>query len=132
METRELYERLRREKVWVNVVEGKLHLTGPAQALTPGLVEAIKPRRNDLVAFLLSPGPAPADPVRTEEKEYYPMQFIQRGRYAMYKLMPACTNPVVSKEIDTFNINNFYVYSHLDTGSLSRAFATLVERYEIL
>ncbi len=132
METRELYERVRKEKVSVSVVDGNLHLTGPSRAITPGLIAEVRAAKSEFIAFLLGPGEAAADPVPLPESALYPMQFIQRGRYAMYKLMPKCLNPYISKEVDTFNINNSYVYSGLDAACFYRAFSALVARYEIL
>lgn len=133
VEARELYERLRRQKIWVKVQDGgTLQVTGPTEAITPVIVKELQQHKQALVRFIQKEDKPFRRLGKTEDKLFYEMQFIQRGRYAMYKIMDRCLNPHISKEIDAFNISFSIVSTGIDVRCFKRAFQRIVERYEFL
>jgi hypothetical protein len=123
----QLLAKLKDLGIRLQVKEDNLKINAPKGALTPALVNELKDKKEDIIAFLQKKARAQKTFVSIQpavEKEYYPLSSGQKRLFVLHRMVPGSTgynNPsVLGFEGD------------LDREKFKDVFIQLIQRHEIL
>jgi amino acid adenylation domain-containing protein len=123
-----LVTKLRKLKIEVSLVDGKLKINAPEGVMTPELLAEIKMNKEQLTAYInkVSTKSEFFEINKTMEKEYYTLSSVQNRLYFLYEM------DVAAKAVNMNMPSMVYLIGDLDRKRLTNAFKKLIERHESL
>ena len=121
-----LLSRLKELNITIRLIDGQLKINAPKGKLTPGLLEQLKTKKQEIVQFLhntqKSTEYSPIKPM--EKKEYYSLSSAQKRLYFIQQIVPENTayNLPITIPLD----------SHIRVEKLESVFRQLICRHESL
>ena len=124
MELFELVEYLRKQKILLDVIDGKLSISGDESNLTPALIEEIKKFKTPLSAYIKYKNSNEIVQGDDGDSGPFPLSFAQRRLFFLYQYEPLTTH---------FNIPvHLSLSDNFVEASFKNALSSLVQRHIIL
>jgi amino acid adenylation domain-containing protein len=123
-----LVTKLRKLKIELGLVDGKLKMNAPEGVMTPELLAEIKANKEQLTAYIhkISNKSEFFEINKTVEKEHYALSSVQSRLYFLYEM------DVAAKAVNMNMPSMVYLMGDLDMERLTTAFRKLIQRHESL
>lgn len=122
-----LLARLKESGIKVRLEDGELKITASKGKLTPDLINRLKEKKEEIIAFLRQSSQKRVkyeDITLVEKKEYYPLSSAQKRLFLV--------NQIKGNDISDNTARAFMVEGHLDRHHVVKTIRQLILRQEIL